>query len=171
MEANEFKQRFLPAARRLYATARALTGNDDDAKDLVQETYSKLWLKRESLSQVNNDEAYCISVLRRLFYDSRRTESDHAIGMANDQLLTDEDPQSLIERDETRAAISDIIATLPRQQRDIFTRRDINGEAFADIARATGLTEANVRVTLSRARRQIRELFIKWNSHDNPTNR
>ena len=47
MEASAFKQRFMPYWRHLFWTAWRLTGNTQDAEDLVQEAFLKLWTKRE----------------------------------------------------------------------------------------------------------------------------
>ena len=51
------------------------------------------------------------------------------------------------------------IAKLPEKQRLVLVMRDIDGMEYDEICRATGLNETNVRVTLSRARKTLRELF------------
>ena len=48
MDAAEFKQQFLPYHRKLYRTAFRLTENPQEAEDMVQEAYLKLWNKRDS---------------------------------------------------------------------------------------------------------------------------
>ena len=57
MDAAEFKQQFLPYHRKLYRVAFRLTGNPQDAEDMVQEAYLKLWNKRDELADVLNTEA------------------------------------------------------------------------------------------------------------------
>ncbi|MDE6503954.1 MAG: RNA polymerase subunit sigma-70, partial [Muribaculaceae bacterium] len=42
MDASEFKRRFLPYHRRIYGVAFRLTGNLEDAEDMVQEAYLRL---------------------------------------------------------------------------------------------------------------------------------
>ena len=49
MDAREFKQRFMPHHRLLYRVAYHLTGNAQDAEDLLQDMYLKLWQKRDDL--------------------------------------------------------------------------------------------------------------------------
>ena len=89
MDAAEFKQQFLPYHRKLYRVAFRLTGNPQDAEDMVQEAYLKLWNKRDELADVLNTEAYCVTLIKNLCYDvlrrsqpdedgrSRRTEPPH----------------------------------------------------------------------------------------------
>lgn len=64
MDTAEFKQQFLPYHRKLYRVAFRLTGNPQDAEDMVQEAYLKLWNKRDELADVLNTEAYCVTLSR-----------------------------------------------------------------------------------------------------------
>lgn len=74
MEASQFKATFLPCHRCLYGVAWQLTGNAQEAEDLVQETFLKLWTRRHQLSNIDNPEAYSIVILRRIFYVVKRTK-------------------------------------------------------------------------------------------------
>ena len=49
MTHQEFKARFLPCHKKMYYIAFRYLGNEYDAEDMVQNTYLKLWEKRESL--------------------------------------------------------------------------------------------------------------------------
>ena len=49
IEADEFREKFLPLHPCLYRTAYVLLGNAQDAEDMVQEAYLKLWNKRNEL--------------------------------------------------------------------------------------------------------------------------
>ena len=51
MDAESFKNEFLPYHRKLYSVAYRLLENAADAEDLVQEAYLKLWDKREGLDR------------------------------------------------------------------------------------------------------------------------
>ena len=72
MDAREFKQRFMPFHRRLYRVAYHLTGNAQDAEDLLQDTYLKLWQKRDALKDETITEAYLVTLMKNLFRDQRR---------------------------------------------------------------------------------------------------
>ena len=61
MDANDFKRKFLPYHRKLYRAAFHLMGNAQDAEDMVQEAYLKLWKRRDELpTDIANLEAYCV---------------------------------------------------------------------------------------------------------------
>lgn len=171
MDACEFKRRFLPLNRRLYRVAWSLTHNVQDAEDLVQETYFRLWRKRNDLSSIDNDEAYCVRLLKNFYYDGRRMATSHDVDIGppdNLQLPATDDVQRDIERTEAAEALHRIIGTLPDRQRDIITRRDLCDESFADIATDLQMPEGSVRTLLSRARLKLKEQFLNWMNNDDP---
>ena len=86
MDAASFKQQFLPCHAKLYRVAFRLMGNVQDAEDMVQEAYLKLWKKRDELSEVASIEAYCVTLIKNLCYDSLRScrpDEDSQIGRAH----------------------------------------------------------------------------------------
>ena len=82
MDAREFKQRFMPHYKLLYRVAYHLTGNAQDAEDLLQDMYLKLWQKRDELPEEATKEAYLVTMIRRLFIDQRRLTHRHCKGSA-----------------------------------------------------------------------------------------
>ncbi len=170
MDACEFKRRFLPLNRKLYRVAWSLTHNVQDAEDLVQEAYCRLWRKRDDLSLIDNDEAYCVRMLRNLYYDGQRMACAREVDVGPPdelQLLATDDVQRDIERDERAQVLHRIIDTLPDRQRDIITRRDLRDEPFSAIAADMQMPEGSVRTLLSRARQKLKERFLKWMNNDN----
>ena len=71
------------------------------------------------------------------------------------------DTERGIEVRDMKAIADKLIAELPEKQREAIHLRDIEGGEFAEIAEMTGSEEATVRVTLSRARKTVREKMLK----------
>lgn len=167
MDATEFKQRFMPFSRRLYRIAWSLTHNAQDAEDLVQDTYCKLWQKRAKIMVMDNEEAYCVRTLKNLYNDRLRMASARAMDIGppdNLQLPAEDDQQRDLERDEVAQQLRQIIEHLPKNQRDIIMRRDLQDQNYADIARELQMPEGSVRVLLSRARQKLKEQLKLWNN-------
>lgn len=162
MDANDFKRRFLPYHQKLYRVAFRLMGNAQDAEDMVQETYLKLWKKREELPpDIGNVEAYCVTLTKNLCLDALRAsriEEDHRppeeLHLAGEANLM----QEVELKDEARQ-VKRIIGTLPPQQRQVIMMRDVHDCSYEEIEQATGLSAVNIRVLLSRTRKKIREQF------------
>lgn len=162
MDANDFKKQFLPYQRRLYRAAFQLTGNAQDAEDIVQEAYLKLWKRRNELPpNIINMEAYCITLIKNLCYDTLRASHldedgrlPEELNIANGTNVADE----IDARDEANQVMK-LIDGLPQQQRQVILMRDVDDRPYEEIEETTGLSAVNVRVLLSRARKKIREQF------------
>lgn len=161
MDAEEFKQRFLPLHTQLYRTAFRLMGNAMDAEDMVQEAYLKLWERRNDLGHVANMEAYCTSLIRHICIDAfRRKRPEEDSPPPEEFPLTDnEDAATALERQDEAEQLTSLINRLPEGQRTVMTLHDVEGCSYEEIEEATGFTAVNIRVMLSRARKKIREQF------------
>lgn len=171
MDAESFKNEFLPYHRKLYCVAYRLLENAADAEDLVQEAYLKLWDKREGLTVISNPEAFSVTLVKNMCFDLLRS-GKYVLSRQTVELTAAQDvsqSDNLEVRDEVRQ-VKDIIAHLPEQQQRIVNLRDVKGCSYEEIEQVTGLNSTNVRVLLSRARKRIREEFNKWNNYESRGN-
>ena len=163
MPASLFKQLLLPLYPRLQRVASRLLGNAEDAEDMVQEVYMKLWSKRDALPDVKDVEAYCVTLTKNMCIDRlRMAEAEKAdVDEVPTMLVATDDVEAQVERHDAVEQVKQIIETLPEHQQQVITLRDMEDCSFEEIAEQTGLTAVNVRMLLSRARRTIRERFKK----------
>ena len=159
MKAEEFNQMTVPLRTPLLQQALRLTGGDGDtAEDLVQETMLRLWELRDELHRHPNVEALARTVLRNKWTDywrhSRHTVNDEAL-LARQRSGTTTSPPDDLE------LIELIVNSLPPLQQRIFRMKEMEGYEKEEIMLVTGCTDESLRQNLSRARRRIRELFIK----------
>ena len=162
MDAADFKKQFLPCHQKLYRIAFRLMGdNAQEAEDMVQEAYLKLWNKRNELAQVLNTEAYCVTLIKNLCYDALRRSQPDEDGRTPEELplITDTDIAREVEQRDEANRVKQLISQLPEQQRRVIVLKDVNDCSFEEIEQATGLNAINIRVLLSRARKKIREQF------------
>lgn len=143
----------------LKGLARKLTGDDYSAEDLVQEVMLKLWSMRYELDRYDNKRALAMTMLRNKFSDQWRHDR-----LESGKTLTAELASDDWHRDEARdeaGLIRIIVEHLPELQRQIFKMKEIEGYESSEIIKITGCTAESLRQNLSRARRKIREDFIK----------
>ena len=163
MPASLFKQLLLPLYPRLQRVALRLLGNAEDAEDMVQEVYMKLWNKRDALPDVKDVEAYCVTLTKNMCIDRlRMAEMEKAdVDEVPIMLAATDDVEAQVERRDAVEQVKQIIETLPEHQQQVITLRDMEDCSFEEIVEQTGLTAVNIRMLLSRARKTIRERFKK----------
>ena len=154
---------------KLYAVALSLTCDKQEAEDVVQDTYLRLWTRRDTLPDMDNAEAYCITLARHLCHDRLRNrhnthEERPAGGM---QATAPTDIETEVERRNDADIIQACMARLPERQRAVVTMRDVEGLGYEEIGLATGLEQTNIRVALSRARKTLREQFNAIRNYGN----
>lgn len=163
MTADEFKRIFLPCHHQLYRVALRLTGNREDAEDIVQETFMKIWNGRERLGQLDNPGAFCMATLKNVFVDSvRRNRRESESGTSSDEVTvaSDIDIGQQIESRDAVGKVMNLINRLPVNQRNVMKMRDIANLSYEEIEAATGLSPGNIRTLLSRARKKIKEQYL-----------
>ena len=162
MTAQEFKQRFMPFHRLLYRVAYHLTGNAQDAEDLLQDTYLKLWTKRDSITLPLEGEsegaAYLITLMRNLYRDQRRLKSNivHETYEPNKSYEPYEEEEEDLDN---RAELQELIEKLPDKQRAVMKAHIVEDKTYEEIERDTGLSNGNIRVIISRAKQTIIKLW------------
>ena len=162
MTAQDFKQRFMPHYRLLYRVAYRLTGNAQDAEDLLQDTYLKLWLKRDDLTKEAETQAYLVTLMRNLFLDQRRlkridTSADLDKAEPPDEQCLDRQIDS---RDEA-SQMEGLIRQLPERDGNIVQMHLVEGRSYKEIEQDTGLSQGNIRIIVMRARQKLKQQFQK----------
>ena len=169
MDANDFKRKFLPYHRKLYRAAFHLMENAQDAEDMVQEAYLKLWKRRDELpTDIANLEAYCVTLVKHVCHDALRLAHLKEDGRPPEDLpiAGSTNVAHEVELKDEASQVMTLIGQLPDQQRQIMQMRDVEDLPYEEIEKATGLTSVNIRVLLSRARKKIREQFLAIRNYE-----
>jgi len=159
MHPEEFKTLVLSLHRSLYRFARSFLAESQEAEDCVQEVLLKLWLKRSSLGEVKNPKAYAMQMTRNLCLDKLKKRKHMTLEMEHERIASDQRPDRQLETADAVACMEKIMALLPEQQRTLIHLRNVEGLEMKEIAEVTDMTIEHVRVTLSRARMAIRQLY------------
>ncbi|MCX6247866.1 MAG: sigma-70 family RNA polymerase sigma factor [Bacteroidetes bacterium] len=163
MDLRDFKIQVFPLKDKLFRLAKRLLNDPEEAQDIVQEAFIKLWNRRETLNEYRSVEALAVVTTRNLCLDKLKAKKYPAESI--DRLKADiPDMGSDLEKDKELIALTDkikeIIGTLPEQMKTIMQLRDIEGYDFEEIAEVLGMNENTIRVNLSRARKKVREIMI-----------
>jgi len=161
MDAATFKREFLPFSRKLYVVAFRLLENRQDAEDAVQETFVKLWAKRNEFTQISNSQAFAVVSLRNVCFDFLKSKKMEFSDI-DENLPEAENFISEIETQDKILIIRKLISKLPDTQRKILKLKIWDNFSDSEIAQATGITQGNIRVLLSRARKTLKEKYLQF---------
>jgi len=156
----------LPLKNKLFRLALRITLDRAEAEDVVQETIIKVWNRREEWDQIENIEAFCLTVCRNLAVDKTRRQPFLSLDDASPNsiptpsLLTPHPEEQAVQRDRIRL-VRRLIDSLPEKQRSCMQLRDVEEKSYRDIAQILGITEEQVKVNIFRARQAIRERLQK----------
>ena len=161
MDAREFKQRFMPHHQLLYRVAYHLTSNAQDAEDLLQDLYLKLWQKRDELPEEAKRDAYLATMMRNLFIDQRRLKRlDASTELKNEEGPPDERSldRQIDARDEVRQ-IEGLISELSERDAKIIQMHLIEDRTYEEIEHDTGLSQGNIRIIVMRTKKKLKQQF------------
>lgn len=168
MNIEAFQNRVLPAKNKLFRFALRFLNNEEEAKDVVQEVFIRVWNGREQMTQVQNWEAWCMRITKNLSLDRIRSMTrkhtqpiEESYDVRNNEL----NPEETTEADESMQHISQLIAGLPEKQRQIIHLRDIEGYSYNEICEIMEIDLNQVKVNLFRARNAVREKLTKINAY------
>lgn len=161
MSSERFKEEILPLRQQLFSFSLKMLGNEQDAEDAVQESLLKLWRVRDSLDSYDSSGAFAMAITKNTCLDKIKLRKQTK---TIDEYLTlsdSDNPQLQLERQDTNKIIQMIIQTLPPLQQQIITMKDVEEYETDEIAEITGTTVEAVRTNLSRARKKVREDYLK----------
>jgi RNA polymerase sigma factor (sigma-70 family) len=169
MVASDFKIKVLPVSKKVLRFATHFLKDEDEARDVVQDVFLKLWQKREELDQIENMEAFAMRMTRNRCLDIIRASRTVHMDAETDRQLKQVsiDVHSKIELSEAASQVKQLIARLPDLQRQVMQLRDVDQLEYEEIAELTGLQVNAIRVNLSRARKKVRDEYLKMNSDEN----
>jgi len=162
--------------QRVYSLAMRILHHPQDAEDVTQQTFLSAV---ENLSGFRGDSIFSTWLLRIATHAALKiirkrqgldvisldeaAESTDSGKIRHPQFIADwkHSPEQLVERRETQRLLQEALAQLDEKHRVVFLLRDVEGFSTKETAEALGLSEANTKVRLLRARLQLRELLTQ----------
>lgn len=150
-----FADEVLPHEDRFFAAALRICGAREEAEDLVQEAFARLFTL-DGWAAIDNPRAYVIRMLRHIAIERMRRQrivDFRQLADADHLALADDMPDQhriIAGRDGLRR-VADLIAGLPERCRTVFVRRRIEGESSRAIAQDLGISLSTYEKRLARA--------------------
>lgn len=157
---------FMRIKGRLRLTARRIIENNDAVDDALQDAFMRLWSRRSDFDSEGTVEGVAVTTVRNICLDTLRRNAvrrhDDIDENPTVAAVIDDDSEEVQSRCELYGEVSALIdSQLSERDRRILYLRDRDGWEMDEIARELGVSEANVRVILSRSRKIIRQIYLK----------
>jgi RNA polymerase sigma factor (sigma-70 family) len=155
-----FEELAIPLFDSLYNFARWLAQNQNDAEDLVQETYLKAFRSFASFEAGTNFRAWIFQILKNTFLGScSKLERRMTLAMDSEEDLptTSATPESLLIGRSDIDAIRSAIEQLPVIFREVILLSDVEDASYREIAEILSIPIGTVMSRLARARKMVRD--------------
>lgn len=148
--------------RKVFALAYGFFRDREEALDLVQETFLRLYEKAALYRDGEDFQGWLFRIARNLCIDSYRRGRVRGAGLAGDVLveaLPDEAPGSLDaeRRSDLRAVFRSVLDRLADKQRTVFVMKHYNDMPYQEIARTLGIAVGTVKSLHFKAVRNLRK--------------
>ena len=161
--------------RKVYAYAYRLLSNREDAEEVTQDVFVKLWRTLDRFRWECTFSTWILRITKNAATDALRRREDateplfredeegesYALSIADPAV--DSNPVTAYEAKERRELLRRAIASLPPDFREILVLREMEGMSYADIAEFLSIEEGTVKSRINRARGALKKILKEWN--------
>lgn len=170
---EEFIKEALPHEDALYNYALKISGNADDAQDLVQETYFKAYRHFDKFQSGTNSKAWMFMILKNSFINEYRKSKREPYKLDYEQIQnfydnvkSDRAQENNLDKEFYNDLLDDelteAIDQLPTKMREVFLLCDLDGNSYEETAELVGCPVGTVRSRLHRARHMLQENLMDY---------
>jgi RNA polymerase sigma-70 factor (ECF subfamily) len=146
-------------SRPLYRYIIHLSGDENSAKDLLQDLFMKLWVKHAQLDPQLVVKPYLYRMATNLTMNyyrrvvQNRQYLNWQMNFAANHIVSIE--QTMIDK-ETIALVKLAISKLPRQRQNVFTLCKLDGKSYAEVSSLLGISNATVNDHIAKANKALK---------------
>ena len=164
MTAQELNTEFVEVKDAAYRYACSLLHNKEEAEDLVQDLYEKLWRRRVLIRHkgfvqlvMTSARNMCMDILRSRQKGHENASQNYGGDVEEEAVIWEEER----EKEDTAAIVEKLVERLPQKEREAFHLRVVEGLDYPVIAEIMGIAESAARMACSRGRNKVKEELLK----------
>lgn len=129
--------------------------HEEDARDIVQTAFEKLWRNRQEVNS-EKSRSYLFTIAYHQMIDHLRKSKRIQLreNFAEGARVQDRNPSHL------KKVLEEALSRLNEKQRSLVLLKDYEGYSYEEIGQITGLNESQVKVYLHRARLELKEYLV-----------
>jgi len=151
-----------------FSVAFRIMNDEDESKDIVQESFIAVWKKIEGFNPRNNFSNWLYRIIVNRCYDALRKKKRNPLVYPDDSnwnipgVFSNNTADTGLDNKETGKMIRRLTNQLSRKQKIVFVLSELEGLSRDDIAEITGMTRASIKSNLFHARQKIKKLLEKY---------
>ncbi|MDB4851534.1 RNA polymerase sigma factor [Flavobacteriaceae bacterium] len=166
MNQSDFLKVVFPFKDKVFRLSKRLLTSTEEAEDATQELLFKLWKNRDKIASYRNTEAFAMTMTKNYCYDRLKSKQASNLTLIHSNYKEKETSlENKLEYIDSVDRVHLLINNLPDQQKLIIQLRDIEQYDFEEICEMVNMKPTAVRVSLSRARKTIREQLTKQHNY------
>ena len=147
--------------RMIFSLALKMLCDEEEAKDMVQEVFIRVWQRIRELDQQKNICTWIYTIASRLFIDKLR-RTNRIVTMPEDKLVlrrlyADNDNQQILENRDWVSIVKTLVESLSEKQQIVFTLCQLEGLSSEEAGEIAGLDAKQIKSNLYVARQTIRK--------------
>ena len=173
-DASAFSELVERYERKIYRLAKHITQNDEDAEDVLQESFLKAYTHLDSFQGDSKFYTWLVRIaVNEALMKLRKRKTDRTVSLdepqdtgedlvAREIAVWDDDPEKKYSREELAEILDKAVDSLKPSFRTVFVLRDIEELSTEDTAETLGISVPAVKSRLLRARLQLRERLTRY---------
>jgi RNA polymerase sigma-70 factor (ECF subfamily) len=165
---NNFRKLVEVTSPFTYSVAFRMLGNEDEARDVVQDTMVTMWQKLKMIKSAGVYKIWIYRIVVNKCYDHLRKRKRNPEFITDDhtwELIANrisEEPSGTLENGETSKIIRILTERLSSKQKAVFVLSDLEGMSNDEVSEITGMSKSTVKANLYHARKSISEKIEKY---------
>jgi len=155
MTAEEYNKSVDMYADNIYRFVLKHLKNKEVSHDVVQETFAKVWVKKDGISY-EKIRSYLFTTAHHTLIDVVRKEKFQMEVEAIDKYHSQRPHENM----DLQKILHEALDQLPEIQRTVILLRDYEGYGYDEIGEITGLKESQVKVYIFRARKKLKQILV-----------
>ena len=152
----------------LYRISTRIVNNPETAEDICQEAFIKFRNKAPVTNDVNQARYWMIRVVKNICFNylKRKSRERQAYEKISRQpVKTADTGENALIREESRGIVRDALLKLPRRLRNPLVLKEYGELSYREISEMLGISEANVKIRIFRARKRLSEIIDQEDLH------
>lgn len=162
---GEFRKLIDGSADDIFALALKITADEEDARDIVQDSFIRLWEKRKTLKEKDSLLPFLKKITVNKCLDHLRKKKNHNINTASPELLntlaSSVQADSELQNQELFSLLKSLGSGLSPKQKVVFTMVELEQMSHDEVANITGMTKNSIKSNLRHAKRRLEE-YVRY---------